>query len=499
MAYTEQLFVKGQTLKAEQLNKMDAAIASLDKSVDALNKGSGNSGVSGVFAPNLLVGVNISVNNVLDSNGGTFVNDAGLYSTTDYVPVKQGVTYYCGEYRYIALYDSNHRFISISGSDELNPESFVPTADGFVRFTISNRTLERGWEYLSVNPKGYTLSTKVNAEIEEAFTAPYDNMISRVRTVPGYIFADNVPGKNDNYCYTTYIPVKAGVEYVVYPRVRSLNIHDSSKKILKNVVSTNDSMPIRFTPEANGYVRITLYAVDYDADLCGMCTKDEYMNGVRNGGSSLAGISIFTFGDSIMAARSGVINTVDLLRNNHGIGGINYGVGGYTLARFDGSERGSILNKIDNALKTVSPDIILLEGGCNDYSLEVPLGAMTDYLDFSGNYDETTYLGALETALYKLKNNYPDALIIWIYVHKHSRTANATANFQVMHDESLEVCEKWGIPVVDIYSEGNMNTRLQYHKQAYTDSADGVHPNSLGHKKFYYPMIYSKIKQVLGI
>lgn len=496
MAYVEQVFTKGQVLKAEHLNHIEQGIKELENTVENIED---TNSASGIIFINLLDGVEVIKNQVLDNNGGTFTNDNGVYGTTNFVPVKQGVTYYCGEYRFIALYDSDYKIISLSGTDVLNPESFTPTVDGFVRFTVSNREHERGRVWLSLNPKGHRLSVGIKEEIKESIVAPYSNLLDRIRTTPGYIFADNTPGKNDNYCYTTYVPIEAGVEYVIYPRARSINLHDSSKKILKNIFSTNDNMPVRFTSEASGYVRITLYAVDYDAGLCGMCTKDEYMNGVRNGGSSLVGISIFTFGDSIMATRSGVVNTVDLLRNNHGIGGINYGVGGYTLARFDGSERGSILNKIDGALKTVSPDIILLEGGCNDYTLDVPLGVITDYLDFSGNYDETTYLGALETALYKLKNNYSDALIIWIYVHKHQRTEKETANFTTMHDKSLEVCEKWSIPVVDIYNEGNMNTRLDYHKQAYTDSADGVHPNSLGHKKFYYPMIYAKIKQILGI
>lgn len=219
----------------------------------------------------------------------------------------------------------------------------------------------------------------------------------------------------------------------------------------------------------------------------------------------LHGKKIYNFGDSIAAGDgNNGIGYAELL-SEYGAIVTDYAVGGSTLTRVEGQTMESILTHIENASSEL-PDLILLEGGSNDYSQSRALGTMTQYRYFEvtqWEFDETKYLEALEKAFYMLNQKYPGVPVIWVFSHQQSSrdkkdVDGVQLSYYTMHDKSLEVCKKWAKPICDVFTEGNMNTCINYHKANYTNNSDGTHPNELGYRKFYIPLLKATIEKVIN-
>ncbi len=150
----------------------------------------------------------------------------------------------------------------------------------------------------------------------------------------------------------------------------------------------------------------------------------------------------------------------------------NYSVGGGTVTaevyRDDGQPRYWISRNIDrikNEFKTL--DYLVLEGGTNDADLlrdEPCRFGEIDPDDFSGNYDDKTFTGALEMLFYKSIKYYPTAKICYIVAQrmcdingKQGRCYNERRRFFL---RAIEVCKKWGIPYLDLWESTPLNPLL---------------------------------------
>ncbi|MCR1951855.1 SGNH/GDSL hydrolase family protein [Clostridium sp. DSM 100503] len=107
--------------------------------------------------------------------------------------------------------------------------------------------------------------------------------------------------------------------------------------------------------------------------------------------------------------------------------------------------------------------------------------------------DKTTIAGAMQWILHTLKSNFPDAKIIFVSVHKMaSRKYDRQVAF---HSLCQDICNKYSIPVADIFNKGNLNTFFEGHHK-YTNATDSMpngdttHPKEEGYIKFYLPLIY---------
>jgi lysophospholipase L1-like esterase len=218
-------------------------------------------------------------------------------------------------------------------------------------------------------------------------------------------------------------------------------------------------------------------------------------------GVRVYGKTVYNFGDSIAAGDGNSnIGYGELLQSMFGATTTDYAISGATMSKVEGQTFACILDEIDNASSTI-PDIVLLEGATNDYLKYRAMGTVSAQTDFSGEWDTETYIGALETALYKLQTKYPGAVIVWVYTHRCHLTeqtgGGVTVNFNTMHDLSMDVCKKWAIPVVDLYNECGLNTNWTAYRNTYTMNGDRVHPNLAGYKRFYMPLIVAKLNDVI--
>lgn len=205
-------------------------------------------------------------------------------------------------------------------------------------------------------------------------------------------------------------------------------------------------------------------------------------------------------GDSIMAATTtGVKGWVQLMaESNENTNFYNYGHDGYTIAKAEDSwSSRSIQNVLDTVLSEhSSTDYIVFQGGVNDYwgsDHGITLGNIASGYN-PANFDRTSFSGGMEYIINYLYSNFPNAKIVYIVTHQ----VYASGFYQFM-DRAKEICEKWSVPYIDLWSESNMNFQLSYMRNDFsihTESAptgDGVHPNLDGYTRTL-PFIENALK-----
>lgn len=186
----------------------------------------------------------------------------------------------------------------------------------------------------------------------------------------------------------------------------------------------------------------------------------------------LRGKTAVFLGDSICA---GTTTLADAAEYGYGWGGIigeankmtwkNYGRNGGTITPLESvDEVRWVPYQVDLAAADY-PDAnyVIFEGGTNDAdTLKADgLGTLT-----SSGYaptDDADFTGAFETLVLKILTAYPNAKVGYLVAPKmgavsdHSNSSNVRRQF---FDRAVEICEKWGIPVLDLWKCNPMNPSL---------------------------------------
>lgn len=177
---------------------------------------------------------------------------------------------------------------------------------------------------------------------------------------------------------------------------------------------------------------------------------------------------------------------------------VNQAVGGARLCA--NSERHSVVNNLGNL--PLDGDLYCFEGGINDFWGNTPIGecSLTDY---TGSVDASTICGALETIFRYALNNFAGKPVCFVITHKIGNTAyTANANgktFRDYRDAMVMVCEKYSIPYYDAFMESGLNGWNETQKNAFTCSADGIHPNEEGYRRYYMPQILDLFQRIMPI
>ena len=187
-----------------------------------------------------------------------------------------------------------------------------------------------------------------------------------------------------------------------------------------------------------------------------------------------------------------------IIGDNNSMTVVNNAVSGGTIASgtyySDGTtERHWICNTIKNIPSDA--DYILFDGGVNDSSETSEVGAISS--GFSAELDTTTFCGAMESICKWLVINRPNAKTGYVIVHKMA--GDYTSEYPVdgqrdLYRLAIKICEKWGIPYIDLNTQVPPLKDIQSLRDVYTSNADGWHPNELGYKTYYVPKIETWMK-----
>lgn len=165
-------------------------------------------------------------------------------------------------------------------------------------------------------------------------------------------------------------------------------------------------------------------------------------------GSILDGKSLIALGDSLIYGnRLGNEKTwIHMLGEKHHMRVYNYGENGNPVAIQNGEpDRIPMCVRYKNMVKDA--DYVVILGGANDKRLGVPIGEMT-----VSNRDCTTFVGALNTLIAGVVEQYPKARILFMTNYNRWPEKNAVGLSDLDYvDAMLEVTGFWSIPCFDNY------------------------------------------------
>lgn len=166
----------------------------------------------------------------------------------------------------------------------------------------------------------------------------------------------------------------------------------------------------------------------------------------------------------------------------------NYAQAGLAIGEnTSGSNLIAILDSLVSAVSDV--DYLVLSGGVNDSWVSgTTLGSLSD--SYGGNYDKTTFYGALEQYIYNAINAYPDAYIMFLMTHNDIKKDYGSGVVN-MNDVIRKVCEKWKIKLLDLNKNIGVNLSISPYKDKYM--SDSTHPNEQCYRKFYAPLCNEEI------
>lgn len=232
--------------------------------------------------------------------------------------------------------------------------------------------------------------------------------------------------------------------------------------------------------------------IDLNAYFCrigkttNFVTRDEFS-------LTLKGKTIYGFGDSLMYGHYENVGMLDKLATAEKMEFIKYAVNGMAVC---GSTGGYNLYNQINSASSVVPDFVVFDGSTNDAYTSTALGNISE--SYEDTFDINTYAGAFEHACYLLRNKYSTSKII--YVFPHNMPTRDLEVLKSMHTLTKQICEKWSFGYVDIFAEGQINTRIDSMRNAYSyDTLDsmtggnGTHLTGDAYYKWYAPIIKMKL------
>ncbi|KRM79202.1 lysophospholipase [Lapidilactobacillus dextrinicus DSM 20335] len=218
---------------------------------------------------------------------------------------------------------------------------------------------------------------------------------------------------------------------------------------------------------------------------------------------------LYGFGDSLIAGHELHIGLLDDFAQRHQLEFHNFAANGATIIPTQPADHTwASENQVPDlatqikAAPAIQPDLIIFDGTTNDAISYVdqlrPLGQIAaDFLPIS--FDTNTYCGCFELVLQLLRSRYPLTPIYFVGVHH--MPAIPLERQDKIQATAAKICGKWGIPVIDLYHAGQINTFIAEQARQYSYNngqqphagGDGTHLNAEGYQRFYTPMLEAKI------
>ena len=460
---------------------------------------------------------------------GYYVSETGYktedsnYAYTNKIKLNKNTDYYVSNYRFICVYNDSGEVLKSEGKKTAGSGVINLTEGSYVIITFhiskvgngaqlelgSNQTEYEDYKY-SFNGKFNIPNNYVNGEMVD-FLVKGKNLLDTKKSLKNQYFqgaTTNVMIQSDDYDTTEFIKVPKNTNISISPRARLVCLYTDKdpvtgdvEKYIKNTVYNHT-----LNTGNNEYIRVAYYKSDTDImqiEINNKVTEFEpygyNLQGVnvinKNNTNILEGKTLINFGDSIADGVSADYKGyAHRIAENNNMVLYDYANGGATIKVKEDSEN-NILNQVINA-ESVNVDYVLFNGYTNDCKTvsnstnEEYLGEITEGYDNS--FNENTFCGAFEKILKTLHEKYIGAKIIYVGTHiNYSRDLNSQ---RIFNDLAIKICKKWGIPVVNMFEEGGLNSFIGVHEELYIN--DGSHPNALGYDKYYVPIVESKMKSV---
>ncbi len=206
--------------------------------------------------------------------------------------------------------------------------------------------------------------------------------------------------------------------------------------------------------------------------------------------SPLYGLKALFCGDSISYGHYDVpagYSWAGRIQKYYGTISDNRSRSGWCLSTVRGAG-GQIVNQLKEA-KNNDYDLIVVQGGVNDAwgstdgtNIIAPVGKVSDSFELK-DFDTSTYAGGLEEFFYHARQYYPDATLAYIIsFYMPNAGVGHVGDMEEYYAVGMEICDKWGVPYLDMYHDDYLNYELLEVGTAKC-LTDPVHPNALGYDR----------------
>ena len=381
-------------------------------------------------------------------------------------------------------------------------------------------TSARNWDQSKTNIHGYTLRDLCNAIIEVA--ALYDIAVIDLNLLSGLYYVDagdnNIgvfggdgvhPGEEGHA-----MMAEAIANVLLQNHLRDDHAHtygswittawpscaEGAQKRVCTVCSATESRTLepvrshRYTAAVTaptcteaGYTTYTCACGEHYVDNCVDALGHSFEYGVCtlcDDESACKGKSAVFVGDSITYGTGTTKIYYQYLNEIFGFSNVTaMGVAGSCVS--NGSDYGDSNSPLINRYKTIpSAAYIQIFMSTNDFGHATPIGTPEDT-------QSTTFYGALNTIISYLLESHENSKIVFVTpLHRNKQSSGNTSAYDNVPNKSghtledyvqvlKEVCGKYGVTVIDLYTECTLDPTDPDVQEAYMP--DALHPNAKGH------------------
>ncbi len=197
--------------------------------------------------------------------------------------------------------------------------------------------------------------------------------------------------------------------------------------------------------------------------------------------SDLQGKTVLFFGSSVTLGFGSFNNSfADYLEKQYSLSVIKEAVNGTTLV--DNGEN-SYVSRLKMVDKNLKPDMLICQLSTNDATKNSPLGTVGEGFELS-DFDTSTVAGAIEYIICYTKETFNCPVGFYTQLQYDSE------NYRAMYGLLMEIQEKWDIPVLDFWSNTDVNSH-----NAKRHMVDDIHPTMLCYRDCLAPEFYRFIKE----
>lgn len=221
---------------------------------------------------------------------------------------------------------------------------------------------------------------------------------------------------------------------------------------------------------------------DKTAQLPGNAPKYDFDAIVPMEGSPLAGKNICILGSSVAyGACSNQSAVGEYLAARLGASLTKEAVGGTTLAD---KTRNSYVRRLKTLDRSAKYDLFICQLSTNDATWKLPLGKISPSRDLK-DFDTSKITGAMEYII-----RY--AQLVWgcpvvFFTGSYYKNANYSAMVERLH----ELSQKWGIGILDLYSDADFNRISDAERKLYMN--DPIHPTKAGYRDWWGPELEQQL------
>ena len=158
-------------------------------------------------------------------------------------------------------------------------------------------------------------------------------------------------------------------------------------------------------------------------------------------------------------------------------------VSGTTLV--DNGEK-SYVQRMFSIDKELPADHFICQLSTNDATQKKPLGEIADSFDKEG-FDTSTIAGAIEYIIAYAKETWDCP------VSFYTGTKYESDEYEAMVELLYKIRDKWGIGIIDLYSDADMNSVSADNYKEYM--ADPIHPNLKGYTEWWTPKFVEYLEE----